>query len=92
MTQVLLGKVTENERRMIIEEVRQVSDADFYKDSGVAWDTFLNGLNKHCPKTAKFFQEHNIEPGRKEWLNLLEQTILQNPEAPEAPVVITKEN
>ncbi len=40
MTQVLLGKVTENERRMIIEEVRQVSDADFYKDSGVAWILF----------------------------------------------------
>ncbi len=92
MTQVLLRKVTENERRMIIAELRQAPDAVLFKESGPAWDIFLNGLYKDCPKTAKFFQRHYIEPGRKEWLNLLEQTILKTPETPETPVVIKKEN
>ena len=77
----------ENQKQMILDELRQVNEADFYKDSFDAWHTICNGLEKKCPNFAKFFQDNNIQPGKKEWLHLLESTILGTPEKVITPVI-----
>ena len=75
----LKKKKMENEKTMILDEIRRVTDADFYKDSVPAYDILFNGIGKHCPKLAKYCLEHNVQPGRKEWVQLMEQTLFPKP-------------
>ena len=77
----------ENQKQMILDELRQVKDADFYEDGPAAWHTLVNGLERKCPELAKFTQANNIQPGKRELLQLLEKTILSTSENVITPVI-----